>query len=391
MGCRTVLVVVPHMTAGTRLADLVPLLEADHRVQVLFTVPSVADGWPGVEEYVRGWGGVVVPWHQVLRSRFDLALAASYCGIDQICAPVMVVPHGAGGGRTRHSPWTTSQDTGPVRVRDVLVRDGRVVPTVVVVAHEADARALSDDCPEAAERIVVAGDPCLDRIHASRPFRALYRKALGVDERQKLVMLSSTWSRHSLFGGDLAWWARVLEELPAERYRVVAALHPNIWAIHGRRQVLAWLAEHMHAGLGVVPPQEGWRAALVGADYLIGDHGSVTVYGAALGVPVLMNTGSASDVPDGSLTAQLHQLCPTVDAEKPLEQELRCAASTRRPDRCAAVAQRITSCPGQSAAILRATMYRLLTLSEPARGLPVSPVPFPVLLDKPGSEGSQPW
>ena len=32
----------------------------------------------------------------------------------------------------------------------------------------------------------------------------------------------------------------------------------------------------MRAGLGVIPPQEGWRAALVGADVLIGDHGSVT-------------------------------------------------------------------------------------------------------------------
>ena len=134
-----VLVVVPHMTAGTRLGDLLPLLEADHRVEVQFTTPTTADAWPGVEEYVRGWG-VRVPWQQVVRTRFDLALAASYSEIDKIDAPVLVVPHGMGGGRSRRSPWTTAQDVGQVRPRDVLMRDGRVVPAAVAVAHESDAR-----------------------------------------------------------------------------------------------------------------------------------------------------------------------------------------------------------------------------------------------------------
>ncbi|MFL6119633.1 hypothetical protein [Actinophytocola sp.] len=380
-GCRTVLVVVPHMTAGTRLADVVPLVETDSRIQVLYCVPTTTDAWPGVEDYVREGGGLLIPWHQVLRSRFDLALAASYSEIDKIPAPVMVVPHGVGGGRSRYSPWTAPREDRQVQPRDVLVRDGRVVPAAVVVAHESDAERLRRACPEVAERIVVAGDPCYDRIRASMPFRNVYRKALGLDRRHKLVLLSSTWSRYSLFGGDLEVWRRVLDELPADEYRVVAALHPNIWAVHGRRQVLAWLADHMAAGLAVVPPEEGWRAALVAADFVIGDHGSVTQYGAALGVPVLVNPASAQDVPDGSNAALLRRMQPVVDTTGSIDQQLRRLAARHGPDRYAVFTRRISSCPGESMAALQAAVYRLLGLSEPAGAPPVSPpVPIPTLL-----------
>lgn len=389
--CRRCLVVVPHMTAGTRLMDLLPLLETDHRVEVQFTTPATADTWPGVDEYVRAAGGVVVPWHQVVRTRYDLALAASYSEVDKLDAPVLVVPHGMGGGRSRRSPWTTAQDVGQVRPRDVLMRDGRVVPAAVAAAHESDAATWRQDCPEAADHIVVAGDPCFDRIVASAPFRDQYRAALGTRPDQTLVLLSSTWSQYSLFGADLDVWSRVITELPTERFRVVAALHPNIWALHGKRQVLAWLGEHMAAGLGVVPPHEGWRAGLVAADLVIGDHGSVTRYGAALGTPVLMSRSAAADVPDGGSAALLRRLCPALDAARNLERQVVDAITDHEPGTCAVLADKVTSCPGRSGAILRATMYQLLGLPEPVRALPVSPVPLPSLLAAPDGTWGSSW
>lgn len=388
---RRCLVVVPHMTAGTRLADLVPLVETDPRVEVQFTTPATADTWPGIDEYVRGTGGVVLPWHQVLRTRFDLALAASYSEIDKLDAPVLVVPHGMGGGRSRRSPWTTPGDIGQVRPRDVLMRDGRVVPAAVAVAHESDARRCQADCPEAADRIVVAGDPCFDRIQASVPLREVYRRTLGVRPDQTIVMLSSTWSRHSLFGGDLEVWSRVLNELPADRYRVIAAAHPLIWSCHGRRQVLAWLADHMAAGLGVLPPQEGWRAGLISADIVIGDHGSVTRYGAALGVPVLMGAASTQDIPEGGSAALLRRLSSTLDPNADLEMQVVAAIAEHQPDRYAELAEVVTSRPGRAAEILRATAYRLLDLAEPARSVPVLPVPPPRLLDVPDGQWGSQW
>lgn len=389
-GCSTVLVVVPHMTAATRLGDVLPLLETDHRLQVVVTIPSTDDVWPGVEEFVRQWGYAFVPWHQALRSRFDLVLAASYVGIDKLDGPVLVVPHGSGGGRSRRSPWTTSQIHTQMQPRDVLMRDGRVVPAAVVVAQEDDAERLRQGCPEAADRVVVAGDPCYDRLLASRPFRDQYRKALAVLPEQQVVMLSSTWSRYSLFGGDLDTWARALAELPADRFRLVAALHPNIWAVHGRRQVLAWLAEHMDAGLAVVPPEEGWRALLVSSDLLIGDHGSVTRYGVALGLPTLLTVASTDDVVEESAAWLMGQRFPAIDGREPLERQLARVVRRQRQDDHQAVGRQITSTPGQSASTLRALMYELLRLPEPARAVPVSPVPLPRFVGRCRSEWETP-
>ncbi|RSM80617.1 hypothetical protein DL991_10560 [Amycolatopsis sp. WAC 01375] len=373
-GARTVLVVVPHMTAGTRLVDLLPLLESDHRVQVHFTVPDSADEWPGVRDYVRGLGGVVVPWSQVLRSRYDLVLASSYAEVDKINGQVMVVSHGVGGGRSKYHPWAKD-----AQMRDKLMRDGRVVPAAVACSHDDDARRLGEACPEAAGRAVVTGDPCYDRMCASVSFRDKYRNALGVEDGRTLVVLSSTWSQYSLFGAEPDLFARVLWELPASRYRVVAALHPNIWSVHGSWQVRAWLADLRKGGLGLLPPEDGWRAALVAADVVIGDHGSVTQYAAAMDVPVLMNAASEPDVPPGSIPDLLRSLSDTLLLDRRLEPQIENALHGHTPDPYALIREKITSCPGEAGARFRSVMYRLLGLPEPARGLPVSPVPLPIL------------
>src|SRR5579859_1942699 len=93
---RTVLAVVHHMTAATRLADVVPMLEADRRVQVVYTCApgSVSPGWTA--EHLARLGAVVIPWGQATQVRFDLAVAASYGQLERLHAPVVHVPHGIG-------------------------------------------------------------------------------------------------------------------------------------------------------------------------------------------------------------------------------------------------------------------------------------------------------
>ena len=133
---RRVLVVVHHVTSGTRLADIVPLLEPDRRVQVLFTwAPgSVFSG--GVHEYLSGLGGVVVPWCQATQATFDLAVAAAHGSLERIHAPLVTVPHGVGFavhepvGRPRRA--ASRDGAGEVRAR--LVYHGRVVPSAIVVS-----------------------------------------------------------------------------------------------------------------------------------------------------------------------------------------------------------------------------------------------------------------
>lgn len=359
-GCKSVLVVVPHVVAGTRLADLLPLLEADHRVQVLFTVEGSVHG---TDEFTRGLGGHVLPWDQAIRHRFDLVLAASFRGLDLVHGPVLVLPHGAGALKSRLRPRAGRALPAHGLSREQLVRNGKVVASAIVLSHEDELGALRRSCPEAEVAAVVAGDVCLDRMTAGLPHREHYRRALGVADDQRLVVVSSTWTRHSTFGAHIELYQRLVEL----GQPVAVVLHPNIWSVHGARQVRAWLPDEAL----VIPPEEGWRAAVIAADVVIGDHGSCTQYAAALGKPLLLVPLVEGLLREGSPADLVYQRAPLVDPSAPVL------------DRAAVVpgvAEVISSRPGEAGAILRRTMYRLMDLSEPARAFPVSPVAMPRVL-----------
>jgi hypothetical protein len=161
--------------------------------------------------------------------------------------------------------------------------------------------------------------------------------------------------------------------LPRERYRVVAAFHPNVWCWHGRRQVLAWYEDCRQLGVRLLPPEQGWQAALVAADRIVGDHGSVTCYAAAVGVPTTLAAFPDEDVVPGSPIDMLGQMSPRLDHSVALEPQLAACASLDSTRLLA----RLTSRPGQSARILRRVMYDLMDLAEPAMSPRVEPAPIP--------------
>lgn len=356
-GCKSVLVVVPHVVAGTRLADLLPLLEEDHRVQLLFTVEGSAHG---TEEFTRGLGGHVLPWDQAIRERFDLVLAASFRGLDRVHGPALVLPHGAGALKSRLRPRAANALPSHGLSREQLVRDGRVVAEVIALSHHDELDALRASCREAEPAAVVAGDICLDRMVAGLPHREHYRRALGITPGQRLVVISSTWTPHSAFGAHLGLYRALLDT----GHPVAAVLHPNIWSVHGARQVLSWLPD----GLLVIPPEEGWRATLVAADVVVGDHGSCTQYAAAIGKPVLLTPLAEGLLREGSPADLLYRRAPVVDPHRPVLD-----AATVAPG----IAAVISSRPGEAGVVLRRSMYRLMNLPEPARAVAVSPVEAP--------------
>jgi hypothetical protein len=379
---RTVLVVVHHMTAATRLADVVPLLESDRRVQVVFTwaPASVSPGW--VEEYLQRQGAMVVPWHQATQTRFDLAVTASYGQLERICAPVLTLPHGVGFNKYAvrwqgPGPETPREMYGAERA--VLVYRGRVIPSAVVVPTERDRARLARACPEAAPVTVVAGDPCYDRLAASLPLRDAYRRALDACGR-KIVVVSSTWGPGSLWERCPDVLPTLTRELPGEDYLVVGLVHPNVWSWHSRRQVRAWLADSIRRGLILIPPEEDWRGIVAAADVVIGDAGSVSCYSAAIGRPVLLASFPQEEIDPASAAAALGRAAPQLRADRPILPHVREAASA-----CASEAQReirrwVTDAPGQSARIIRAVMYKLMMLPEPADPPDVGPVPAPTIV-----------
>lgn len=374
---RTVLVVVHTVTAGTRLADVVPLVEPDPRVQVVFTCAPSALVRGGVRGFLERLGGVVVPWQQAAQVRFDLAVAASYGLLEQLHAPVLTVPHGAGYGKYLSrwdgpGPRARREVAGPERAR--LTCHGRVVPAAIAVPTRRQLARLRRSCPEAAPVAVVAGDPCYDRLAVSLRSREAYRSALGVTGR-KLVAVSSTWGPGSLRQRCPDLLPRLLDELPAGQYAVAAILHPAIWYWHGPRQVLAWHADCVRRGLILVPPEEGWRAVLASADALIGDHGSVSYYAASAGVPVLLGAFPASEVAPDCPAAEFGRSAPRLHLGRPFAPQLRRAGLACPPERAAEIRAQITDVPGQSARIIRSVMYRLMNLAEPPEAPPVRPVP----------------
>ncbi|RKT56051.1 hypothetical protein [Saccharothrix australiensis] len=370
--CRTVLVMVPHPAAGIRLvSDVVPLLRNDSRVQVVFSVTDTGRWWQGTEEYVQRQGGVVVPWQQAAQHDFDLVLAAAYNDLDQARGPVLLLPHGAGHLASRKFSRHAGSNAVPHRglSRESLTRRGRVLPAAIGLTHDDEWDALRSSCPEASHTGVVVGDICLDRMVASLPLRGDYRAALGVPDGARLVTVSSTWAPDSTFGRRFSLCRTLLDELPDDRVALV--LHPNVWTVHGRWQIQAWLYDCMAAGLLVIPPEEGWRATMIASDYVLGDHGSTTQYAAAVGRSVALASFPEDNVRAGSLADAVRSRFPRLDLDLPIAPQL---LPIRAADRLSGL---VSSRPGTAAATLRATMYRLMDLSEPVHRAITAPVPPP--------------
>ncbi|MEV5573677.1 hypothetical protein AB0L06_26860 [Spirillospora sp. NPDC052269] len=374
-GAKKVLVVVHSVTALGRLLDVLAVLEDELRAQVVYTRIPASAFTDGVEEFLRDVGALVIPWEQAVRESFDLALSASSSGdLHLVKAPLIVMPHGIGYNKylkTENGKRKTVYGLG----EEQLVRGGRVVPAVLVLSHGEQLVRLKESCPEAVPHAVVAGDVCFDRMAASGEWRRVYRERLRVRDGQRLVVVSSTWGSTSLLGADPSVVGRLLRELPVDEYRVAAVVHPNVWHGHGAWQVRSWLADCRRAGLLLIPPREGWRAALAAADCVVGDHGSVTLYGAALGRPTVLAAYDEDDISPGTAMDVLADVAPRLRDGVPLRPQIEDAMRRHDPALGELFAGLAVERRGEAAAVLREAMYRLMGLPEPERPARVVPVP----------------
>ncbi|WP_284745636.1 hypothetical protein [Amycolatopsis sp. RTGN1] len=374
----SVLVLAPHIAALARLDDLIPLIEADDRIQRVYAVPE-CDTWPDVLSELHDRGEIVLPLWQAGRHEHGLVLAGSIRGTDQVRGPVMLVPHGGGFGQYRSSRPSDPEGRDPITGLhpDQLMRDGEVRAETIVLTHDRELELLTRFCPQAVPHALVAGDIAFDRLVASAPFRDHYRKALGVPDDREIVLVTSTWSPRSGFGSNPDLFRHILDALPGDRFQVVATLHPQIWSHHGTGQVLGWLSDSIRSGLTVLAPRTDWRGAVVAADYLMGDFTSVTGFAAGLGTPILRLPHGPQHLLPGSPTAVLAGHSPGWDPGRPLVPQLGAAVEAQSRGLRDRIAGLLTSCPGQAGTVLRSAMYRMLGRSQPARRQPWSPAPLP--------------
>jgi hypothetical protein len=366
-----VLAIARTITSANRLLEVLHCLRDDPRVRVVFTVVPGSAFRDGVRELLHTAGARIVPWTAAVRTPFDLALSASDNGeLHRVKAPLMLIPHGVGYHR-----FAVNGVSGLART--ALVHNDHALPAAVVVTHPGQIDQLAGISPELRDRAVVAGDPCLDQIAAGQRQLDRYRDAFRLGDRD-LVVVSSTWGRHSLLGRQHRLVGRLVTELPYDRYRVAAVLHPNIWSRYGAWQVRAWLRRALDAGLILLPPQQGWQAAIIAASVVVSDHGSLTCYAIAAGKPVLLAEDGGPQVVPGSPMDLIRTSQPRLTPDQPLTGQIEDAIRDHQPQRAADIAKTIFSAPHASVEVLRDSMYRLMGLPKPAWPATAPPVTIPV-------------
>ncbi|MGW0311360.1 hypothetical protein [Streptomyces flavidovirens] len=394
--CQKVLLVAHNVTSITRLLDVLPLFHDDLRVQLLATCPESSAFRSGVDRLLADTGVPLLPWEQARDTPVDLAISASFGGqLQALKGALLVISHGVGYTKRLAKPEAGSRKPeagsrkpeAPVPVFGLspewLLSDETGLPLAdaLVLSHPEQLDRLRAACPEAAPTAVIAGDPCFDRMLAARPYRERFRRALGVRRGQRLVVLNSTWNPESLFGdggGDdvlPSLLPRLTAELPADEYRLAAVLHPNTWHGHGPGQIRAWLDRARRGGLVLIDPLEGWRQTLIAADAVIGDHGAVTYYAAALGTPVLLGAAPLSGLDPLSPAADFVRRAPRLDPCAPLLPQLESLGAQRGP--VPGPREFTSSLPGESAPRLRQLFYDLMGIPEPSWPALLDPLPLP--------------
>ncbi|WP_405937554.1 hypothetical protein OG338_13385 [Streptomyces sp. NBC_00726] len=361
-GERTIVVAARTVTSLVRVLDVVPeIVHDDPRITVVFAYDPTSAFNNGVLDLLRSLGCRTLPWSQLAEIEPDLLVSASEnIKVPHGDYPVLVLPHGVG----FHKQVPDSAGPGTRLsglVHDDLLAAGRARLAVSQPDQESQLAAAH---PGTAGSTVLIGDPCLDRLRASVRWRERYRAALGMQPGQRLVMVSSTWGEESLAGSWPGLPADLLSQLPADEFRVALVLHPNVWSGHGAWQVRVMQQTALEAGLIIVDPTAGWQQALVASDIVVGDHGSVTLYGAAIGCPVLLGAYGSEAVP-GTAGSALRTAAGQLTPDQPLESQLAAAWADHRPDRYDAVTAAAFAEPGQAVPRLRELVYELLALPQP--------------------------
>ena len=397
----TVLFVVHNVTSATRLMDVIPLFDGDLRVSLFATCTGSSPFQAGVQELLAELGLPVVPWEQAKTERFDLIVSGSYGGeLHELTGKLAVLSHGMGynkilsrepgagsrePGAGSREPGAGSREPAFGMSAEWLLHEGEPIADFTVFSHPEQLARLASSCPQATPTAVLAGDPCYDRLLEALPHRERYRTALRVEPGQRLVVLNSTWNPGSLFGDEHDILPLLLDRLrtdpPVDEYRVAAVLHPNIWHGHGPGQIRGWLERARRAGMLLIAPLDGWRQTLAAADCVVGDHGSVSYYAAAVGLPVLLAAFPADDLDPASPVARFGRIADRLDPDRPLRPQIDDQIRTHRPGRFAELTALASSDPGRSAQLLRELFYRALGIAEPSYaaeldGLAPAPVGF---------------
>jgi hypothetical protein len=238
--------------------------------------------------------------------------------------------------------------------------------------------------PPASERAEVIGDPCLDVMLANRHRRARYRHELGIGHRQ-LVVLTSTFGNASLLGHQPDLPQRVAAALDPDLYLCCVLTHPGITAVHSHWQLDAWLETAHRLGTVRIANGQRWEPILLAADCVIADQGSISMYAAALDLPLITAGGNSPFIPADSVVAALATRAPSLTLDLDLQDQVEAAIASHEPGEYADLVARVFDGPGTFTTRMRALCYRLMNLAEPDTGPSIELVDLPAVSAAPPS------
>lgn len=358
-GRKHLLVVVRNETSLDRVLEVLHAIGEDIVLAVKFVI-DVGSKFAGeIAAQLRRLGCDVISWEEAKRQRWDAIYAAHVNNhLAELNGPLMVMAHGV--SYNRILPETTGGDIShPVGLsRHELTSDGKVFPTFVGLGAPEQ---LSRMFQGARDRAVLVGDPVYDKLMAGRRLRRKSRTALGVGSRQ-FVLVSSTWGDFSTFRARRAMIKALLAVLPSDEYVVGLVAHPNIWAEESLFELRNGLVNELDSGLLLIDSTT-WQAALIAADLVIGDHGSVTNYAVGLDLPVLVASNGEKELHPDSPVTWLHTKLPRLGHSECLRTAVERALAKHDPTRWQDLVREIFGLPGKG---LEATVNALRALlNEP--------------------------
>ena len=357
--------------------DLMRIFDGDEQVKVLYTVCPGSKFERGAAELFRWHNVDTIPFDALPEARCHLFVTTSekidFTSLPKV--PAIVVPHGVG-----FNKFVPDADSDADRLSGLVdnasLRGGNVTQ---MTTHPDLVRQLEEVTEHIVGRTELGGDFGFDLLRNSRIERGVYRRALGLAQGQHLVVFSSTWGSESLSGLETWEIERALAQLPIETFKVALVLHPNIWSFEGEgnvRRRLNRLVER--SGLVLVDPRQGWHAVFVAASVVVGDNGSLSLYAAMNGTPLLIYAFS-SKVVSRTTMEFLGATAPRLDPVRNLRDQIQDAIAGEGQIAPQLLVDRTISHPGQADELLRDLCYRKMGLAAPTDELPVRAAASPIV------------
>lgn len=364
---RYLLVVVRTHTSLDRVLELLEVVGQGVSLAIKFVLDTGSSFAREVGAKLRALGAEEVSWETARRTHWDAIFAAhvdhQLAELTELSGNLFLIPHGIGYNRRRLA--STGGRPGPAGLSSFeLTASGRVFPALIGLSSDEQRSRM---CEEARDRGIVIGDMVLDKLMAHADLKPYFQQDLKIGDR-KLVVVSSTWGRQSTFATQRQIITRLVADLPADEYAVALVLHPNIWWGESRFEIKVHLRDALDSGLLLID-HTTWQGAIIAADLVVGDHGSVTGYAVGMGRPVLVAADGSAELDDNSPLSSLHAALPHISGEKPLREQVERALNEHHPEAWKPYTDMLFELPGEGLAAAANALRGLMGL-PPLAGSP---------------------